>query len=332
MKRHWLFGSALLAGAVISASLSAPPTASRAQTAATAAPSDALPAWLYPTDTPGAPPSPPDATVQHKVPNSNLSLTMAQITDKFGAPDWHADAHPPMPSIVANGQKPQVWACGYCHLPNGQGRPEDLALAGLRQSYFLKAMADYKSGSRSSSSPAVTSRMIDIAKTITDEQAQQAAQYFEGLTYRPWIRVEEASIAPSYRVSARMMIPIPSKTEPLGERIIEVPADPDRTDLRDDASGFIAYVPAGSLKAGATLAAGGNGIAACAACHGTGLKGGPAAPPLAGRSPTAMLRQLYDFRTGARKGPGAAQMAAIAQKLDLNQMIDLAAYTGSLKP
>jgi hypothetical protein len=58
-------------------------------------------------------------------------------------------------------------------------------------------------------------------------------------------------------------------------RIIEVPEDFERTELRDPSSGFVAYVPASSIKKGEALAkTGGNGkTIPCAACHGEGLKG-----------------------------------------------------------
>jgi hypothetical protein len=35
--------------------------------------------------------------------------------------------------------------------------------------------------------------------------------------------------------------------KPMGQRIIETPENLERTELRDDRSGFIAYVPAGSV-------------------------------------------------------------------------------------
>ena len=38
-----------------------------------------------------------------------------------------------MPTIVAAGRKPAVFACAYCHQPNGVGRPENANLTGLYQ-------------------------------------------------------------------------------------------------------------------------------------------------------------------------------------------------------
>ena len=55
-------------------------------------------------------------------------------------------------------------------------------------------------------------------------------------------------------------------------------------------------------------------------------------PPIAGRSPSYLLRQLLAFRNGARTGEAAAQMAPSVEKLELDDMIALAAYVGSLYP
>jgi len=74
--------------------------------------------------------------------------------------------------------------------------------------------------------------------------------------------------------------------EPIGLRIIETPENLERTELRDDASGFIAYVPVGSIKKGESLVRTGDSgkTVPCASCHGESLKGAGNAPPIAGRS------------------------------------------------
>ena len=68
----------------------------------------------------------------------------------------------------------------------------------------------------------------------------------------------------------------------------------------------------------------------CVTCHGLGLRGGPIGPPLAGRSPTGILRQLYAFRLGTRSGANAALMQPIVASLTPPDMLALAAYAGSL--
>ncbi len=64
------------------------------------------------------------------VPDSRVSMPRSAINLNNGPPDWHPDGHPPMPELVATGGGDGVVACGYCHLPNGQGKPENAGLAG----------------------------------------------------------------------------------------------------------------------------------------------------------------------------------------------------------
>jgi cytochrome c553 len=94
-------------------------------------------------------------------------------------------------------------------------------------------------------------------------------------------------------------------------RIIEMPEDTERTEaLRDPRSGFIAYVPTGSLARGQALARGGDGkTVACATCHGPELKGLGPVPPIAGRSPSYTARQLIDMQRKARTGEWTADDA-----------------------
>jgi cytochrome c553 len=55
-------------------------------------------------------------------------------------------------------------------------------------------------------------------------------------------------------------------------------------------------------------------------------------PGLAGRSPSYIVRQLYDFKYGARTGGGSELMKPVAASLTLEDIIDLAAYAASLPP
>src|ERR1041384_2970738 len=107
------------------------------------------PAWAYPVSPP-APPLHDDGTKLH-VPDSTLALPITQVRDLLRPPDWHPSDRPPMPDAVAHGRKPDVRACGYCHLPNGQGRPENASLAGLPAGDLEQQMADYCNGLRKSS-------------------------------------------------------------------------------------------------------------------------------------------------------------------------------------
>ncbi len=326
--RRYLVCTSLLALAVITLAQGSNQTTLSNQT---------TPYWAYALNPDSAAPAPkPDDKPRH-VPNSDAAFTVAQTQDLFNPPDWHPSSHPAMPEIVAHGRKPDVYACAYCHLPNGQGRPENASLAGLPAGYIVSQMADFRSGVRKSSEPRhkPVANMIAVETKSTGPEVQSAAQYFSELPRKPWIRVVETSTVPKTRVSGWMLVPsAPAATEPIGQRIIETPENLERTELRDDASGFIAYVPPGTIQKGKMLATTGGGgkTVPCAKCHGPGLRGSGGGPPIAGRSPSYIVRQLYDIRSGARRGVLLQQMQAPVKKLDLDDMIALAAYVASLRP
>lgn len=123
-------------------------------------------------------------------------------------------------------------------------------------------------------------------------------------------------------------------TEPIGDRLIEIPTSPDDTEpLRDPRSGFIAYVPPGTLKKGEAIVEGGGGkTLACTSCHGQGLKGKNDFPSLAGRSPSYLARQLNDFKHLSRVGPGSKKMQPVVQNLTDDDILAVTAYIASLQP
>jgi cytochrome c553 len=296
---------------------------------------DALPVWAYPVNPPGIKPAPDDGALRH-VPNSAGAYTLTQIRDLFSPPDWHPDNHPSMPDVVGRGNKPGQFACGYCHLPNGLGRPENSSLAGLPAAYIAQQVADFKSGVRKSSEPASLpiNLMVAVAKLVSEEDTKIAAEYFASLKPAPWIRVVETGTVPRTRVGGWMLIADDSGgTEPIGQRIIEMPENLERTELRDSASGFIAYVPVGSLRKGEALITNGAGkTTPCAVCHGAELKGLGPVPALAGRSPSYIVRQLYDMQHGVRNGQWAELMKSVVAGLSEEDMVAIAAYTASLAP
>ena len=296
---------------------------------------DSLPVWAYPVNPPGLKPAPDDGALKH-VPNSAAAYTLTQIRDLFSPPDWHPDSHPSMPDVVARGNKPGQFACGYCHLPNGLGRPENSSLAGLPAAYIAQQVAQFRSGARRSSEPASlpVNLMIAVAKLVSEEDAKIAAEYFASLNPAPWIRVVETETVPKTKVGGWMLIADGSGgTEPIGQRVIEMPENLERTELRDSASGFIAYVPLGSIRKGKALITNGAGkTTPCAICHGAELKGLGPVPALAGRSPSYIVRQLYDLQHGVRDGQWAALMKPVVAGLSEEDMVAIAAYTASLAP
>jgi cytochrome c553 len=301
----------------------------------------AMPDWAYaiPQPPPGgaAPPAAPADTSMKQVPGSTLSFTRQQISDGFGPADWFPGDHPAMPDIVAHGKRPDVRACGLCHYPNGKGRQENAGVAGLPVSYFIQTMNDFKNGLRKSaeSRKANTNLMIAYAKAMTPEEIKETAEYFGSMKWTPWIRVVETSTVPKVVSRGGMWIPVEgNEKEPIGMRIVETPENPERTEiLRDPHSGFIAYAPVGSIKKGETLArTGGGRTEACGVCHGSDLRGLGPVPGIAGRSPSYLVRQMYDMQVGARRGEWTELMKPVVERLTEEDFVNIAAYVSSLMP
>jgi cytochrome c553 len=294
------------------------------------------PDWAYVINPDSPSPAPPPDDNPRHIPNSTATFTTAQTQDHFNPPDWHPADHPVMPEIVAHGRKPDVYACGYCHLPNGLGRPENASLAGLPAAYIIHQMTDFRSGARKSSEPRhlPSTNMITLETKATSQEIAAAAAYFSKLERKPWIRVVETSTVPKTHVAGWMLVAdTPATTEPIGQRIIEVPEDLERTELRDDSSGFVAYVPEGSVNKGKWLISGSNGkMSPCAKCHGPDLRGDGNVPSIIGRSPSYIVRQLFDIQSGARSGAAALQMRRQVAKLSIDDMIAIAAFVSSRKP
>jgi len=295
-----------------------------------------LPYWAYPVPKPGSgAPANLDNVVLKSLPGTKLRFTEAGVNDRFNVPDWYPKDHPSPPQIVLHGRKPNVFACGYCHLPNGQGRPENASLAGQPADYIVQQVADMRSGARKSSSGKMGSinAMIGVAKASNDAEVKIAADYFAKLKFRKWIRVVETATVPKTEISSHnMLVKAGSGREPIGNRIIEMPENLDRVELRDPRTGFVAYVPKGSIARGKRLVESGAGAFPCAACHGPTYKGNGSVPALAGRSPSSLVRQLYDFKAGTRNGEGAAMMKPEVANLTDDMRLDIAAYLASLDP
>ena len=177
--------------------------------------------------------------------------------------------------------------------------------------------------------------MISLAKAATDAEVQAAAAYFSALKPKSIIKVVETETVPKTFVAGMFLAAVKmGDKEPIGQRIIEVPEDLHQFEHRDSRSQFMAYVPVGSVAKGEALVkTGGAGqTVPCAICHGPDLKGVGPIPGIAGRSPSYVVRQLYDFKHGVRAGTGSALMKPAVEKLTLDDMINLAAYAASLAP
>ncbi|HEU5135682.1 MAG TPA: c-type cytochrome [Steroidobacteraceae bacterium] len=298
-----------------------------------------VPEWLFPIDPKSLEKNPKPVKLDDvellEIPDSTQKFTLARINDPFNAPDWRPD-HLPMPDVVARGRKPDVMACAYCHTPTGQGRPENSALAGLPEAYIKEQLHDYRSGARKHSGPAEYLpgvHMVKIARAMTVEEIDASAKYFSQQKLRRRVYVLESLRIPRAERAAWVYEEV-GGTEDLDGRLLEVTNELVRHERRDDRLEYLAYVPPGSLNRGKRLVTTGETgkTQVCATCHLARLMGTDKIPPLAGRSPTYLLRQMLAFRNGARTGEAAKQMEPVVEKLTLAEMIDVVAYLGSLYP
>ena len=243
-----------------------------------------------------------------------------------------------MPDIVARGRQADgIRACGLCHYPNGQGKMENGGVAGLPAAYILQQLADFKSGARRSADPrkANTNEMVAIARTLTDAEAKAAAEYFASMPWRQWVRVVESEQAPRVRATTNgLFLPVAgAPQEPLGQRIIEMPEQPDSTEL----------VPRSALRVRGVRAdwvdREGRGARddwwrwPDRALHARAM-----APISRERRPcraspadraSYIVRQLHDMQQGTRQ---TKTMKAAVEKLSVEDMVSITAYVSSREP
>src|ERR1043165_7921946 len=270
------------------------------------------PGWAYGVPAQGQvnPPPARDDGKMLSIEGSDRQFTLNQVRGRVDndtparqAPaDWFPGDHPYMPQIVAEGDPSRgIVACSLCHYPNGKGRSEKASPQGLPKEYIVRQLHDMKDDLRVSAErrKGNTQQMVSFAKAMTDEEIQQAAAYFSSMTWTPWIKVVEATMVPKTRSQGGLMIPLTGAnagTEPIGNRIVEVPVNSEYTETyRNPRSPFIAYVPPGAIAKGQALVrTGGNGkTIACTTCHGEDLNGIGSVPGIAARSPSYLARQLY---------------------------------------
>jgi len=286
-----------------------------------------LPEWAY--NIPDKV-QPPEAKVPSvvRVTGSSKEYEATAIAGNANPPDWFPDEHPAAPKSVKG---PMPNACGTCHLMSGQGHPESADIAGMPAEYIIRQMNYFKTGARKEEG-----RMGPIARAVPDEDVRQAAKYFAAMKPAPFVKVIETATPPKTYISAdarhRRIMP-EGGTEPIGRRIIQVPEDPMQVTIRNPHSGFIAYVPPGSIRKGEALAKGGGGkTIQCDICHGEKLTGLGEVPRLAGLQPVYIARQLITLQNGTSAGTNAALMKRVVAKLSEDEIIALAAYLGSLPP
>ena len=290
--------------------------------------------WAYPISPPNLPRPDPNASFTAKGADPSVKLTMRQINDGFGPPDWFPKEHAPLPKIVAHGQAPHVIACTLCHLPSGNGHPESASISGLSVKYIIEQMHAFRDGNRQNiRAPAMT----EMAYAISEKDLREAAEYFSRIprSKQKWMRVVETSRAPANHVGAggARFFDEGGATVPLGPDMIYEIAESEEVELRNDHTGFVDYVPMGSLAKGRIVALGNRGqFRSCGSCHGADFRGHDDAPRLAGRSAYYLIRQLADMRAGHRKGPGPDKMKEVTGKLSDADLLNVAAYMASREP
>jgi cytochrome c553 len=295
-----------------------------------------FPDWAYPPCV--RPATAPDNGRALSVAGSTVHFTAAELARASITSDWFPLEHAKLPPIVAASHSEKKIACGYCHLPDGSGRPENAKIAGLPAGYIMAQVRSIHTQARQPAKPGwvPSALMKDAIADLTDREIAEAADYFSRQPAKSHERVLERDSVPPHGFSCGIFIPAEGRLTRLRQAILEMPLDVERFERRDPHTPYIAYVPKGSIERGRTLAsAGDNGrTQPCAGCHGADLRSGPEleGPPFAGRFASYLFRQLYGFKSGARAGDSAQPMYSVVANLTQADMIDLAAYAASLNP
>ncbi len=270
-----------------------------------------------------------------QIEGSSRRYTMVELNDWQHTPDWFPEEHGPVPVAISRGPTSladQTRACGFCHRIHGGGRPENAPVFGLPVAYFLRQIDDFRAGRRHSSDPRKPNvpTMVALARALSDEEARAVAEFWAAQSGGPPLRVIESELAPPVQLHGNLFVRTSEvASEALSDRILEVPEDFEKSgDLDDPRSGYVAYVPVGSIARGRTLVE--HGPLPCATCHGGDLRGSGDVPPIAGRSPSYIARQLHDFKTGARNGSLASQMQPVVAAIGSSEMLAISAYLASL--
>jgi cytochrome c553 len=325
---------AAIAVAILGASIMAQQPAAPAPAAPIPA---GLPEWAYTPPPPAGSPPPPSAlptddTAVVSIPGTAKTFTRLELRAQKETMDWYPeDRHGTIPEIARVG-KQGVRQCTLCHLPDGSGRPENAPISSYHPTYFMQQMQDFRDGLRKSADPrkANTNVMIGFAKATTREEDMAAAQYFAQQPYPRRIKVVESKTAPKVRLQGGMHMAVPASEGggmepiPAGE-IVEIPDDNLRAEARDTRMPWTAYVPPGTLNSGKQVAT----KYQCATCHGANLEGIGPVPALAGRSPSYTMRQLFDMKTGARRGPWAELMKPIVTRMSVQEMAAVSAFAAA---
>lgn len=293
--------------------------------------------WAYPA----APPhtaelkTPPGL---YPTPDGKRKLSADQVEQLDPADeDWFPDSHPTPPSVILHGAK-NAAPCADCHMVNGQGAVGIPDIAGLRAAYLSEQLEAFRSGARRSAQTGrlATEAMIGVAKAWGEPDLKAAVAYYAALPRRTPVKIVVTDAAPPMRTERfgwTYTDPTGGKDRALDGAVAETPQSVGRVFMRDLSNRQIVYVSRSTLTLGETLVhTGGNGGQPCTLCHGADLRGTAIAPPLAGRDPSYLARQLWDIRSGARSGASVAAMQGPARGLAPRDITAVAAYLASRQP
>jgi len=239
-----------------------------------------------------------------------------------------------VPEIIRKGKVNKLTGpgvCMGCHLPSGYGQPQSAPVAGLPAAYIVRQLNDMVKGDRKT----YRADMAMFAQILTPDEMKVLADYYSSQHFSPWIEVKESDTAPKTVVGGRDIVaPAPGGgEEALGNRIVEIANNPEKPYLPPGPS-YTAYVPKGSIEKGAALVTTGGGgkTVACTGCHNANLLGKGETPAIAGRSPTYMARELYEFKDGTRSGMSATAMKRVVANLSDDEIVAISAYLASRPP
>ena len=330
-RRHARLIAVAIAGTVLSVPI-------RAQAQEVEGANAVLP-WAYVLNEPAsgnADAPDPDEVVT--VPGSSVSMPRSAINLTNGPPDWHPDSHPPMPELVAKGGGDGVVACGYCHLPNGQGKPENAQCGGAAVRVHRAAddglakrstqdgrAADGPAGLHGADRPGRHRCAGSCVPRSTSHRSTSSRGF---ASWRPTWCPRHGSPAGSTRWSKAAGWSRSARAWSRRRRICIEPSCVMTPRVLSPT-----YPPAPSHEESAsrppaTMA----GRRPAPVCHGPQLRGLGPVPALAGRSPSYIARQLYDLQTGIRNGAWSDLMDATVANLTTEDIVNLAAYTASLEP
>ena len=188
---------------------------------------DGFPDWAYPPCVRAA--TEPDSSRPLSVAGSKLHFTAAQLARASITSDWFPLEHAKLPLVVAENRSEKKIACGYCHLPDGSGRPENAKIAGLPAGYIMAQVRSIHTQERQPAKPGWTpsALMKDAISDLSDQEIAEAADYFSRQTAKSYERVLERDSVPRHGVSCGIFIPAAGRLTRLRQAILD--ADRRRT-------------------------------------------------------------------------------------------------------